>query len=613
MFKNMKIRKSLILGFGVLLACALIISITTLSLMSYQRTTFIGILDKQVKASELVQQCNLNISTAATHVREVVLIPDDPDMESKASEATQLLQEINDNLEELKGVYTLGDGKLDEYVTAVNDWSQMVPSILSAVNEGKIDDATALIRDECSPRLDTLMSLGEEMGASLSNAQNEAVSQQQTTGMLVIIITVAVLVIITLLIIFMIIKLIRSIVVPINQVHNALAGYSQGNLEVPVDYESKNELGEMCDSLRTSQSVLSAAIQDICYLLNEMASGNFNVRSQDPSVYVGSLSKVLESVRTINFKLSDTLGQIALSAEQVAAGADQVSTGAQSLAQGATQQASAVEQLSATITEISNNSQENAKNSEQAMEHSQAAGRQIEESTKCMDSMVEAMKKISDSSEEIKKIIATIENIAFQTNILALNAAVEAARAGTAGKGFAVVADEVRNLASKSDQAAKATKDYIDRSIVSVEEGNEIVEQVSNALSKTVELAGQAINDMQNVASAVEREAESVSQVTEGIDQISSVVQTNSATSEESAAASEELSGQAALMKELLGRFTLRSTDDSVDSSFTSSASTSTPASQGVSGSADQTSYEDHPLTFVDHTAGSFTNNFSKY
>jgi methyl-accepting chemotaxis protein len=447
MFKNMKIRKSLILGFGTLLICALAISITTLTLMNVQRSTFVGILNNQVKANELVQQCNLDISTAATHVREVVLIPDDPDMETKASEATQLLQEINDNLEELKKVYTLNDGKLDEYIAAVNDWSQMVPDILTAVNEGKIDDATALIRDECSPRLDTLMSLGEEIGASLSSVQANAITQQQTTGMVVMIVIIVVLVIITLLIIFMVTKLIRSIIRPIDQVHAALEGFSQGNLEVAVEYESKNELGEMCDSLRTSQHVLSSTIQDICYLLDEMASGNFNVRSRDTSVYVGSLSKVLEAVRTINFKLSDTLGQIALSAEQVAAGADQVSTGAQSLAQGATEQ-----------------------------------------------------------------------------------------------------------------------------------------------------------------ASAVEREAESVSQVTEGIDQISSVVQTNSATSEESAAASEELSGQAALMKELLGRFTLRSTEDNGDSSCASGS----PASQGVSGGSDYASYEDNDSSF-DSGSSSFSNNFSKY
>ena len=155
-------------------------------------------------------------------------------------------------------------------------------------------------------------------------------------------------------------------------------------------------------------------------------------------------------------------------------------------------------------------------------------------------------------------VIATIENIAFQTNILALNAAVEAARAGSAGKGFAVVADEVRNLSAKSDEAAKATKELIDRSIVSVKEGNEIVQKVSVALQATNERAGLVMSSVQQIAKAAEEESEAIAQVTEGIDQISSVVQTNSATSEESAAASEELSSQAALMKELLARFKLR-------------------------------------------------------
>ena len=143
-------------------------------------------------------------------------------------------------------------------------------------------------------------------------------------------------------------------------------------------------------------------------------------------------------------------------------------------------------------------------------------------------------------------------------DILALNAAVEAARAGSAGKGFAVVADEVRNLATKSDQAAKATKDLIDNSINSVQEGGDIVKQVSDSLNKTVEATKLSMEAIQDIAKAVEEESESIAQVTEGIDQISAVVQTNSATSEQSAAASEELSSQASLMKTLMAKFKLR-------------------------------------------------------
>ena len=174
-----------------------------------------------------------------------------------------------------------------------------------------------------------------------------------------------------------------------------------------------------------------------------------------------------------------------------------------------------------------------------------------------MAKMTVAMEEITEFSKKIGSIITTIEDIAFQTNILALNAAVEAARAGNAGKGFAVVADEVRNLASKSDQAAKATKELIENSIKSVQNGSTIVTNVTEALQKTTELAGLAVGDMVKVASMIESVATSITQVTQGLDQVSAVVQTNSATSQQSAAASEELSSQAQLLNELVGKFQL--------------------------------------------------------
>ncbi len=175
-----------------------------------------------------------------------------------------------------------------------------------------------------------------------------------------------------------------------------------------------------------------------------------------------------------------------------------------------------------------------------------------------MGDMMHAMEKINTSSSEIGKIIKTIEDIAFQTNILALNAAVEAARAGAAGKGFAVVADEVRNLASKSAEAAKNTTTLIEGSLKAVEEGNEFSGATQQSLLQVVEHAEQIASSMAQITQATDDQAEAIKQITLGIDQISAVVQTNSATSEQSAAASQELSSQANVLKGLVGQFSLK-------------------------------------------------------
>ena len=262
-------------------------------------------------------------------------------------------------------------------------------------------------------------------------------------------------------------------------------------------------------------------------------------------------------MRTLKVELSSTMRQINASAGQVSSASGQVSTGAQTLSQGSMEQASSVEELAATITDISASAKKTAAAAEEAGQFVGKAGAQLGISVEYVKDLNTAMEKISASSQEISKIIAAIENIAFQTNILDLNAAVEASRAGAAGKGFAVVADEVRNLAAKSDEAAKATKELIEGSITAVSEGSQAVNKVTESLERTSVLAGNVTTQMDIVVEAVENQTTAIAQVTEGVDQISAVVQTNSATAQESAAASEELSAEASSLKQLVSRFTL--------------------------------------------------------
>ena len=352
----------------------------------------------------------------------------------------------------------------------------------------------------------------------------------------------------------------NSLSKPIRMCVSRIQQLQEGDLSSPIpDLHRKDEIGLLNNATRSIVSVLQGIIQDMDYLLDEMAKGNLNVRSRAPEQYVGDMYTVLTNLRKLALGLSDTMSQIRAAANQVSAGAEQVSSGAQALAQGATEQASAVQELSATISDISNSANNNSAAAKQSQEKANLAGSQVTESNEKMGQLKQAMADISKGQQEIGQIIETIENIAFQTNILALNAAVEAARAGSAGKGFAVVADEVRSLASKSDQAAKQTKEMIERSMRNVERGGSLTDEVSAALEQTVTYTEDAVNLMNQVAENIVSDTDSIHQVSEGTDQISSVVQTNSATAEQSAAASQELSGQSLLLKELVGRFTLHS------------------------------------------------------
>ena len=322
----------------------------------------------------------------------------------------------------------------------------------------------------------------------------------------------------------------------------------EGDLESPVpEVVSKDETGMLTQSTAELVEGLSTIIHDIGYLLGEMANQNLDIQSSHRDAYVGDFQSILHSMRNLKVELSEILRQINTSADQVSNASDQVSSSSQNLSQGAVEQASSVEELAARISEISSQIKDTADSAQQVREQTHHAGEGV---SVCNQQMQELMK-------EIGKIIKTIEDIAFQTNILALNAAVEAARAGTAGKGFAVVADEVRNLASKSAEASKNTSLLITHSTEAVQTGTKIARNTADALSDVVENIQSMVGSIDQISVVSNEQSEAVLQVNEGITQISSVVQSNSATAEESAAARQELSAEAANLKQLVDRFTL--------------------------------------------------------
>lgn len=401
-------------------------------------------------------------------------------------------------------------------------------------------------------RFFTPLNAGTEVWWSLTATESKDVNAAVVhTTVLMIVLFVGALVLIICTLVYLLHKMLN----PMKDVVSAAEQIAAGHLDIHLQAAAEDEIGILSHTFQKMSDNLKTIVDDVRYLLGEMAQGNFKITSRAESSYVGDFESFIQSMRQMNQTLSHTLSNINQSADQVSSGSDQVASGAQALSQGTTEQASSVEELAATINEISSKVQGTAQNAAIARNQSTETEHEVSTCNQQMHEMINAMTEISDKSTEIGKIIKTIEDIAFQTNILALNAAVEAARAGEAGKGFAVVADEVRNLASKSAEASHDTAALIEGSRLAVKKGTAIAHDTASTLTQVVTSVQSSASTIDKIAEAANEQASAIAQVTLGIDQISSVIQTNSATAEESAAASEELSGQAQVLKNLIGKF----------------------------------------------------------
>lgn len=555
--KNLKISLKLMVGFGmILIALVVCVIFATFGLQSVSErlNTFYKYPFTNVA---LAIQVGMDSEVAAKYMLRSCLEQDNAETENMLAKASEYIDSTKEHLSLLKVNYT-GDARqiteVEQYVTKLESAFHNLETASRSNDTAEVYRVYKAEIVDCLTDISDKITVVREHAVNVAtDAHSDGMASSNSTIYTMIGIGIAAILFGNIIAIY----IIRALTSAIRQIEEASKKISQGDFTAEITFRSKDELGQLAESMRETMTTLQTVVRDLDYVLGELANGNLGVQSNAEDSYVGELRPILMAIRKFRKDLNRTMGGILAASNQVNAGADQVSSGAQSLAQGSTEQASAVEELAATINEVSRQITLTADNAETAKMRNVNSNKELQACSGYMSELVEAMQTIEEKSSEVSKVIKAIDDIAFQTNILALNAAVEAARAGSAGKGFAVVAEEVRTLAGKSAEAAKNTANLIEDAIRAVGDGTRLTATTDEALNKVVEDSNFILEAVVQISEATTQQADSVKQITTGVDQISDVVQTNSATAEQSAAASEELSGQAQMLLGMVSMFTL--------------------------------------------------------
>ena len=556
--KDLKVSKKLTISYAIILTLLImscVVSIVDFVRLGGQIETFY---DGPFTVNDSASVINSNFERMQKSVYRSISNTDSEIVKEAITDARNCAAIIQEEVPVVKAHF-LGDQQIiDRLEEALAKLAPMREHVLTLASENQKAEAAdymehnnILAIQEAQVVLNSLIESGNKKGENLVSGLREKQAMAVFTVIILGGISVAVSIVFG-------VYITRGITLPVTELEQAGRAMAKGEFSaVCVAYDSRDELGSLAGDIRSMVNTLTDVIQNETYILNEMAEGNFSVQSERDEYYIGEFEQLMRSMKKISRGLSELLLQISRSADNVAAGSEQVSSSSQNLAQGTTEQAASVEELTGMMSEISDQAYRNSRDAQEASEKAQMVKENATESSRSMQEMVKAMAEISGKSDEIRKIVKTIEDFSFQTNILALNAAVEAARAGDRGKGFSVVANEVRSLANQSSAASKSTAALIQSSLQAVENGRRIANETDNALAEVVSGIDNVSELLFHITDASSKQFDANRQVTENINLISEVVQTNSATAEECAAASEELASQAQLLKELVSHFKL--------------------------------------------------------
>lgn len=555
---NMKVKKRLLVCFIMIALTASISGILGVILMINMDTSYSRALVENGFAQGQIGNFNTYLNKGSALVRDTIFLEEESEVVNAQKELEEITQKMNAMLAQLKENCTTPEEL--KYIAVIDEklplYEQKKNEVVELGLTNRNDEALEMFRLEARPLLNEAMTAAQNLMDLNVTMGNEKSASLTNANRIIIVVIIAVILAVLFLAVTFAVKIADAFAKPIVQVKEAAVKLSHGSLDIEVNIDSEDELGEMGRAFSKAVHMLKLYILEIDRVLAQVAANNFNVRSEVS--FEGDFVKMEEALETIISSLSRALYSINEASDQVTLGAGQMAESAQALAEGAADQAGSIEELTATIENVSQLMEDNARNAGKSYEDAKGFEREAEKGNGQMQQLSGEMDVITETSKEIENIIGQIEDIASQTNLLSLNASIEAARAGEAGKGFAVVADQIGKLASDSAQSAVNTRELIGHIIEEINRGSEMTAQTSEAIAKVIEGINKLAESCRQTRDMSVEQSEAMKQIEEGIEQISGVVQNNSATAEETSATSEELSAQAQNLRSMVEQFKLR-------------------------------------------------------